>query len=164
MELREITIQNFRQVHEATFTVQDYSLLVGANNAGKSTVVDCLRAFYRHQRYEFNAGRDFPKDPARAGEESFIELTYSLTDDEVQNLPEKYRLADNILKVKKWFCNQPEDREANAIYGYETTGQLSEDRIFGAANVQKGRLGKVVYIPAVSKVDEHTKQIGRAHV
>lgn len=160
MQLTNVEIQNFRAIHESSFGVRDYTLLVGANNAGKSTVVDCLRAFYKHEKYDFKASRDFPNRPDRAGMESYAELTFVLTDEEREDLPKKYRLPDNQLRVRKWFHNAPEGRDSGVIYGYETTGELSEDSIFGAANVQKGKLGNIIYIPAVSKVDEHTKLSG----
>lgn len=160
MLISAIQIQNFRAIHEAYIVFHPYTLLVGANNAGKSTLVDCLRAFLGHDKYAFKTSRDFPKQPDRAGMESFAEITYYLSDAERETLPRQYQLNENQLRVKKWFSNAPVGRDAGTIYGYETTGELSTNSIFGAANVQKGRLGNVIYIPAVSKVDDHTKLSG----
>jgi len=43
MEIRRITVHNFRGVLDAKIALHDYSLLVGPNNAGKSTVIDAIR-------------------------------------------------------------------------------------------------------------------------
>jgi hypothetical protein len=46
------------------------------------------------------------------------------------------------------------------IFAYDAAGQLSNSRFYGTKNVQQGKLGEVIYIPAVSKLDEHTKLTG----
>ena len=38
MKLREIQVHNYRAVVDISIEAHDYTLLVGANNAGKSTV------------------------------------------------------------------------------------------------------------------------------
>ncbi|WP_241623946.1 ATP-dependent nuclease [Rosenbergiella epipactidis] len=44
MYLAELTIKNFRKLHEATLKFQPgLNVLVGPNNAGKSAVIDALR-------------------------------------------------------------------------------------------------------------------------
>jgi len=85
---------------------------------------------------------------------------FRLSNEEVELLPEKYRLPENRLLLRKWLAHSPEGRDDGTIYGYETDNSLSADSLFGAPNVQKGKLGTLIYIPAVSKVDEHTKLSG----
>lgn len=46
MKLRVIKIHNFRSVLDAAIEAHGYMLLVGANNAGKSTILNALRVFY----------------------------------------------------------------------------------------------------------------------
>ena len=46
------------------------------------------------------------------------------------------------------------------IFGYKSDGTLSDEPFYGAKNVQSGKFGDIVFIPAVSKVDEHTKLSG----
>ena len=46
MQILDITIHNFRSTAHCTFNLGDYSLMVGANNSGKSNVMDALRIFY----------------------------------------------------------------------------------------------------------------------
>lgn len=85
---------------------------------------------------------------------------FCLSDVESEQLPEKYWLPENHLLLRKWLAHAPEGRDDGVIYGYETDGPLSTDPLFGAPNVQKGKLGTLIYIPAVSKVDDHTKLSG----
>ena len=46
------------------------------------------------------------------------------------------------------------------IVAYLPDGTLNDEPAFGANNVGKGKFGDVIYIPAVSTVDEHTKVSG----
>ena len=38
MKATAVTPHNYRSIHDATYTLDDYSLLIGSNNAGKSTL------------------------------------------------------------------------------------------------------------------------------
>lgn len=42
MRLIELSIHNFRGIIDQTINIFDYTLLVGANNAGGSTVIDTI--------------------------------------------------------------------------------------------------------------------------
>ena len=46
MELKRIKIHNFRSIIDADIDVHDFTMLVGANNAGKSNTLNALRCFY----------------------------------------------------------------------------------------------------------------------
>jgi putative ATP-dependent endonuclease of OLD family len=59
MKLRELRVHNFRCLHDATIGISDYGLLIGANNAGKSSVIDAIRVVYEDLKFE--AARDTPK-------------------------------------------------------------------------------------------------------
>ena len=43
------------------FLLTNYSLLIGANNCGKTNIIDALRVFYEKDNYKFNVDRDVPK-------------------------------------------------------------------------------------------------------
>ncbi|MBN9290727.1 MAG: AAA family ATPase, partial [Hyphomicrobium denitrificans] len=43
MFLESIHIQNFRGIEDLTLELDDFCVLIGENNAGKSTVLDALR-------------------------------------------------------------------------------------------------------------------------
>lgn len=163
MKLLEITIHNFRGIIHQTMFLQRYSLLVGANNAGKSTVIDAIRCFYEKDRFKFKKEHDFPLKGA-PDNESWVELLFSLTDPEFDSLAEEYQASSKQLKVRKHFQtdqNLHNGKSANgAILGYKGDGTLDSKPFYGAKNVQSGKFGDLIYIPAVSKVDEHTKLSG----
>jgi predicted ATP-dependent endonuclease of OLD family len=157
MKLESITLHNFRGIKHTAISLADYTLLVGPNNAGKSTVIDAIRAFYEKDKFTFKKDTDFPfLDPDT--EESWIEIEFRLNLEETESLAEEYRLPNNKLKVRKYF--KAEDAKKNGcIYGYTATG-ISDKQFYGDKNVQQGKFGEVIYIPAVSRVDDHTKLSG----
>jgi predicted ATP-dependent endonuclease of OLD family len=90
MQISEITIHNFRSIEYSKISLGDYSLMVGANNSGKSNVIDILRIFYgKGLKYESN--RDFPKFNTE-DQESWIDIEFLLSDDEYETLKEERKL------------------------------------------------------------------------
>lgn len=158
MKLLSVKLHNFRGILEEEASFQQYSLLVGPNNAGKSTFIDGIRAFYEKDGFKFKAANDFPFLKA-ADEESWIELEFQLADAEHESLADIYKVQQKTLRVRKFFQTKNKSA-AGSIYGYKTDGTLSEEPFYGAKNVQSGKFGDLIYIPAVSKVDEHTKLSG----
>lgn len=160
MKIKSITIHNFRSIKEAKFNPYDYTVLVGANNAGKSNVLTALRIFYE-DGIKFNDNSDFPKFKTEDNE-SWIEIEYLLSDKEFSNLRDEYRNPSNILKVRKYLKSEDKNRvKANQsnIYGYEN-GILSENLFYGAKNISQAKLGSLIYIPEVTKTDETLKLSG----
>ncbi len=153
MKPTSLTIHNFRSILDATINLDDYSLLVGANNSGKSNVIDAIRAFYEKD-LKFDLQEDFPK-MATPDKESWMEIEYKPSDDELQTLKTEYRLPSGTFRLRKYFQSSDKD----GIYAY-TGGKLSDSRFYGYKNVQKAKLGDILYVPAVSKIDEHTKLTG----
>ena len=78
MKLRRLRIHNFRSIIEADIEVHDYTMIVGANNAGKSNVLAALRAFYEDVKW---SAEDVPK-VGKSSDETWIELAFALTDAE----------------------------------------------------------------------------------
>lgn len=160
MKIKSITVHNFRSIKEQKFDPYDYTVLVGANNTGKSNVLTALRIFYEDE-IKFNEKSDFPKF-RREDNESWIEIEYLLTNDEFHNLKAEYQNPGNILKVRKYLKSDDRGRvKANQsnIYGYENDA-LSENLFYGAKNVSEAKLGTVIYIPEVTKTDETLKLTG----
>lgn len=159
MKIKTIIIHNFRSIKEQKFYLKDYSLLVGANNSGKTNIIDSLRIFY--DKLKFNKD-DFPKFKLDE-EESWIEIEFNLNTDEFENLKDIYKQKDNSLKVRKYFKSPSQSNRVKAnqsnIYGYEN-GNLSDNLFYGAKNISEAKLGDVIYIPDVAKVDEYTKLSG----
>lgn len=161
MKLTRLIIHNIRSIKDADISLADYSILIGSNNAGKSNIITALRLFYEDGRLSYAKDRDFPKFPVD-DQESWIELEFTTTPDEQEQLREEYRSADQILKVRRYFASADNDRVKSSqsnIYAYEG-GTLSENLFYGAKNVSQQKLGDVIYIPAVSKTDDTLKLSG----
>jgi putative ATP-dependent endonuclease of OLD family len=158
MKIAHITIHNFRGIHNASLNLFDYNLLVGPNNAGKSTVIDAVRVFYEKDGFKYKPDRDFPFI-AGADQESWVELMFCLTEVEDASLADDYRQHDKTLRVRK-FLKTVDKNKDGSIFGCKSDGSLSAEPFYGAKNVQSGKFGDIVFIPAVSKVDEHTKLSG----
>lgn len=163
MRITHISLHNFRGIIDQEFSLNPYTLLIGGNNAGKSTIVDAIRAFYEKDKFSFQDSSDFPQKGAN-DDESWIELTFALDDTEYESLADTYRYERNKLKVRKYFKTKrllSDGKTAKgAILGYVSDGSLSNEHFYGAKNVQAGKFGTVIYIPAISKVDDFTKLSG----
>lgn len=160
MKTISIKIHNFRTIADAEIFLSPYSLLVGANNSGKSNLIAAIMVFY--EKISFDKDSDFPKFPTQ-DEESWIEVQYKPTVGEFALLKTEYQLPDGTFRVRKYLQTSQLDAEGKlklGIFAYETNGELSDSRFYGTKNVQQGKLGEIIYIPAVSKLDEHTKLTG----
>ena len=161
MRIETIHIHNFRSISDGEFKLSDYSILIGENNSGKSTIITALRAFYEDEGFKFNDSRDFPKFETK-DKESWIELEFLLTDEEFANLKDEYKIEGNKLKVRRYFKSENKslvDSKNSNIYAYEN-GELSNNYFYGAKNVSQAKLGRVIFIPEISKVSDNLKFSG----
>ncbi|MCH7517319.1 MAG: AAA family ATPase, partial [Bacteroidetes bacterium] len=161
MQIISIEIHNFRSIEHSSLNIGDYSLFIGANNSGKSNVFDAIRIFYEHGiKYEHN--NDFTKFETK-DKECWIEIEFQLSKNEYENLKEEWRLPNNRLKVRKnleTIQKGADGKTKIGIYAYNQQGDIADELFYGAKNVQQGKLGNIIYIPAASKLDEHTKLTG----
>lgn len=160
MKIKSIKIHNFRSIKDAEFILNDYNVLVGANNSGKSNILTALRIFYE-DGIKFNEKIDFPKFHTD-DRESWIEIEYLLTDEEFKNLKDEYKNQNNILRVRKYLKSKDNQRvksNQSNIYAYEN-GKLSTNLFYGAKNISQAKLGTVIYIPEVAKTEETLKLTG----
>lgn len=160
MRTVRVTIHNFRSICDATLDLQRFSLILGPNNSGKSNLFAALRVFYEKD-LKYEEDRDFPKC-STSDQESWIELEFECEPAEFDQLKDEYRLPDQRFKVRKYLKSRELDDEKktrSGIYAY-VGGKLSGSRFYGAKNVQQGKLGDIIYIPAATKLDEHTKLTG----
>jgi len=158
MKIRELKIHNYRSIQEQTIRFGDYSLLIGPNNSGKSNVIDALRTVYEKD-LKFDFERDFPKFQTN-DQECWVEIEFELPPEEAKDLKAEYRMGQNgedRCRIRKWLW--PSDKAKAGFYGYEN-GSLSESLFYGWKNVAQGKLGSVIYIPAMSRLEEHTKLTG----
>lgn len=160
MKLREIKIHNYRAVIDLCIETHDYTLLVGANNAGKSTVLNALRAFYDDLKWTTD---DFPKVGATDAD-SWVQLTFALEDDEWDGLADKYKedAAEKSLAVRRYFKSDDRARvqaSQSNIFGI-IKGELDKELFYGAKNVGAAKVGQIIYVPALTTPAEQTKMSG----
>jgi len=160
MKLNSVNIHNFRSIKDASLNLYDYSLLVGANNAGKTNLLTALRIFYEDD-IKFDEKTDFPKFPTDDNE-SWIDIEFLLTSEEFGSLKDDYKIPENTLRVRKYLKSDDKDKikagQSN-IYGYEK-GSLSENLFYGAKNISQAKLGNVIYIPETTQTSETLKLSG----
>jgi predicted ATP-dependent endonuclease of OLD family len=162
MNIKNITIHNFRSVLDGKFNLDNYTLLVGENNAGKTTIVTAIRIFYEDNGAKFIESRDFPKIITNDNE-SWVEIEYKISDEEKENLKEEYKNSDNTLKIRKFFKSTTKEYTGN-LYAY-VNGELTfENQFYGETNIGKKKLGKVLYVPAFSKTDDGLKLTGPSYL
>ena len=99
MRIQQIRIHNFRSIIDKTIEAQGYLMLVGANNSGKSNVINALRAFYDDLKWSSD---DFPKVGA-TDNDSWVELMFELSDEEWTSLADKYKKG--VTKNLKWITS-----------------------------------------------------------
>lgn len=161
MKIVSVTIHNFRSIKDAQFNLEDYSVLIGANNQGKSNILRALRIFYEYEKTKFNELDDFPKFPT-SDHESWIDVEYKLSKEEYENLKDEYRLPNNTLKVRKYLLSEDRNLVRNNqsnIFGYTKNG-LSETLFYGARNISQAKLGSALYIPDVMRTEDAFKTTG----
>lgn len=158
MKLRRLRIHNFRSIIDAEIEVHDYTMIVGANNAGKSNVLAALRAFYEDVKW---SAEDAPK-VGKSSEETWVELAFVLSDAEWINLADKYKegVTDQTLTVRRYFVSKDRVKANQSnIYGLVNGGP--EDSFFyGAKNIGTAKVGRVIYIPAQTTAADQMKTSG----
>ena len=160
MKLRRVRIHNFRSIIDAEIEVHDFTMLVGANNAGKSNFMNALRCFYGDIRWTDN---DFPKvESGVEDQESWVELSFDdLTDNEWNTLDEKYKagVKTHSLVLKRYFKGEKVKSKQSNIYA--VVNAPDNERVFyGANTVSATKCGKIVYIPALTTPDDQMKTTG----
>lgn len=158
MNITRLKIHNFRSIIEQEIFVQKFSLFIGANNAGKSTIMNAIRLFYGDFNWSIE---DFPKTGAH-DEEVWIEIEFNLSDIEWESLADNYKDNEsNTLILRRFFKSKEIKVEKNQSNLYAIiNGQLSEGCFYGASNVGLNKLGDLLYIPAITSVSDQTKMSG----
>lgn len=158
MKLRRLRIHNFRSIIDADVEVHDYLMVVGANNAGKSNFLAALRAFYEDIKW---SNDDVPKTGVQDGE-SWVELTYALTDTEWGGLADKYKTDTNaqLLTVRRYFVSKERVKTNQSNIYAIVQGEPEKELFYGAKNVGTAKVGRLIYIPALTTAADQMKTTG----
>ena len=157
MQLTRIRIHNFRSVIDADIHAHDFTILVGANNAGKSNCINALRCFYGELQWNED---DFPKNGFK-DEDSWTELSFDLTNDEWNALDNKYKEGAKEQKIvlKRYFKGDKVKARQSNIYAI--VNEVEQDGIFySTKNIKPAKCGRIVYIPALTSPNEQMKTTG----
>lgn len=155
--IRSVRIHNFRSIADISFSLDRYSLLIGANNCGKTNVVDAIRVFFEAGGYRYVDSRDKPMF-ATADDESWIEIEFEIATNDCDET-----MAGRQLKVRRCLsdeCTAPDGTLRKSGYYVFEDGNLATQAFCRPNDVRNGLLGNVIYIPALSKIDDHTKLTG----
>lgn len=119
MKIKNVRIKNFRSIDELDLEVNDYTALVGANGAGKSSVLYALRWFYE-------GGALMPEDchapgasdPSATEGTVEVSVTFSdLTEKDRARL-ESYGRGHTATFKRYWTVGEPKDKViGNALQG-----------------------------------------------
>lgn len=163
MQLSELHIQNFKSIEETRITsIENLSVLVGKNDAGKSAVLEALRMFLREK------GKP-ESDQFHMGNEDDIVISAAFTDvpsDLAENLSNSVEHSDGELKItRKWEYPDPRRTMANTFLGqseeqlgssilvdeYESLGKKDTRQFLWSC------LPDPIYIPAERDISEEAK-------
>jgi len=153
MQILEIEVRNFRSIEHQSFVLDDYSLLIGPNNSGKSNVVDSVLAFYEES--SFKKSRDHPQF-ADEGDESWVEIEFLLSDDEHKALGDKWKNPGQTLRVRNYMYNG----DHKGFWAFKKGEDSPSGKFCSKKDVKNGLLGDPVYIPAAGELDDFAKLSG----
>lgn len=157
MKIAKIRIHNYRSIIDAEIEAYDFLIMVGANNAGKSNVVNALRCFYEDAKWTDD---DFPKKGS-TDQESWIDITFKLSENEWENLADKYKegVHERNIVLRRYLKGEKAKAKQSNIYAV-VNGNEEADLFYGAKNIGTAKCGTVVYIPALTTPSEQMKTTG----
>jgi len=153
MQISEIEVKDFRSIDHQSFAIDNYSLLIGPNNSGKSNVIDSILAFYEES--SFKKGRDHPHF-CDDSEESWVEIEFLLSDQEHSSLEDKWKSKDQTLRVRNYMC----EGDHKGFWAYGEGEESPSGKFCSKKEVRNGLLGEPVYIPAAGELDDFAKLSG----
>lgn len=157
MKISKITIHNFRSILDVEIKISGFLMLVGANNVGKSNIINALRCFYDDLKWSQD---DFPKIKTNDCK-AWVQITYVLTDNEWDNLAEKYKINSTVheLTLRRYFAGDDVMQKQSNIHAI-INGIEEKEMFYGAKNVSSAKCGSVIYIPALTTPAEQMKTTG----
>lgn len=94
MKIRELTIHNWRSIHELSLSAEDLMIFIGQNNHGKSNILSAILFFFGEISLDV---LDFHRDR----EDLFVEVLFGDLDDGDRTTFKKYVTTNNNILVRK---------------------------------------------------------------
>ncbi|KKH98176.1 hypothetical protein EO95_18330 [Methanosarcina sp. 1.H.T.1A.1] len=146
MKIKSITIKGIKSYHETSFNSENYNILIGENNTGKSNILFAIRWFFNEVKLsEKDVNQQYSGNPS-------IRIDFSF--EEGDQIPEQIAeyVENNTLELEAFADrNFSEKKEQTPRYRVQDTG-ISNPKV-------KTLLEKIdlIYVPSVRKVDEEFK-------
>ncbi|WP_341954368.1 AAA family ATPase [Salinibacterium sp. TMP30] len=118
MQISRVTVKNYRSLKDVTLDVDDYSVLVGANGAGKSSILYALDWFFNGKPLVASDVCGY-KEELTPPEECVVEVSVtfsSLTANDRLRLAQ-YGRGDTATFRRTWALNQKDKVIGNALQG-----------------------------------------------
>ena len=145
MSITKIRIRNFRSIVDAEFYPQQYNVLVGANDSGKSNFLRALNLFFNDEvesASPFRFARDFSRT-AKTGKGKAQEVSIEL----FFELPGNYRADEKVAWRKTWRADS--SATASDERSFESRTEIS-----GKSKVHSWLdAHRFYYVPAVRGTD-----------
>jgi len=159
MKIKSVTIKNFRSIQNETIFLDNYTALIGPNNVGKSNILAALLFFYDSITLK---NTDFLCGPKCMSDNLYVDVEFiDLSSELFESLPDQYKLPDKRLKVRRMAHKGGKSIYKGFTYEDGIEGLYDSD-FFGAKGVGKGKIGNVVYVPALKNVNDELKTTGSA--
>jgi len=118
MKLQEIEINNYRSIENLKVNIDDFLVLIGENNSGKSSILKGLELFYSESLKSFSTENFHFKDTTKPIE---VILTFDrLNDEEKDQKYIKHWIHNDKVKIKRVVAIEVETQKLkNAFYGWQ---------------------------------------------
>lgn len=125
MELKSIEVKNFRCLKNVTVPFHKLTVLIGENDAGKSTVLDLLDIVLAERKPDDNDYYSFDEgDDRQASQAEDIEVVLTFQPYNDQTIPQEFLSSDGLFRVKKRYTKQSEETWYNGCcYDQEILNQ-----------------------------------------
>jgi len=110
MKIKHIQIKNYRSIRRLDFELANFSILLGANNSGKSNILRALNFFFQ------GSEKITPEDVFSFFEEQetevSVDITFGSLSEQERKTFKKYLLNNGTIKIKK-SCKATKDENGN---------------------------------------------------
>ena len=122
MKIKEISLKNFRGIEDLTLKLNDFTVLIGKNGVGKSTILHALN-FFRESNYKLKSEDYYKRELNRSIEVSLVfdnlgseeksEFSHYIQNDELKVI--KIAVGDEINDIpnfsQKYFGERLQNRD-----------------------------------------------------
>ncbi len=126
MKIESVRIQNFRSFKDVTINLDDYSCFVGANGAGKSTILCALNVFFRQ----------FKDSQTNLSKLSFDDFHHKNTDEDIEITVTFSDLSDQAKLDLSHYVRQ-DKLVISAVAKYDNNLGIAEVKQYGERLVMK---------------------------